>query len=425
MARGIFRKAAIERMARPGRADQPLRLVGASGWLVLASVVMLIVSGLIWAAQTMAPMKARAPGILIDEAGLVELVSEQGGALLSLEISPGDLVDEGQVIATLSRSDLRRELNGARALLEDQKERLSQLSQAQEARLEREAAADTRRLGALAATMDTLNGRLPVFLERAKELEALAGRGVVPLDRLLDAQIAVSDLEERMANLAQEIRGIELQASERAATAQFDLLEERLAIEEQARVIARLEARLAEERVVRATHSGRVVELQVNQGDVLPAGGALATLVLAGEERQIVAVMFVPPEDGKRIAPGMAAEIAPTTVEREVFGHITAEVLSVSELPATPDGMRRILQNDQLVQQLSLQGAPIEVRVKMRADATTETGYAWSASDGPISGVNAGTLVEGRIILEERPIIDLIMPGTSQRIAAFMAGADP
>lgn len=391
----------------------------------MTCILLLIASGLVWAAQTKAPIKASAPGILIDEAGLVELVSEQAGALLSLEISPGDTVTEGQVIAVLSRSDLRRDLAGARARLEGQMQRFAQLERAQQARLAREAAADARRRDALAATMDTLTARRPVFERRAAELEALAGRGVVPYDRLLDAQIALSDLEERMASLDQEARDIELRSSERAATAEFDLLEERLAVQDQTRAVARLEARLAEERVVRATHAGRVAEMQVNQGDVLSAGSALATLTLAGAESEIVAVLFVPPEDGKRITPGMLAEIAPTTVEREVFGHITAEVLSVSELPATPGGMRRLLQNDQLVQQMSLQGAPIEVRVKMRADADTQTGYAWSASEGPVTGVNAGTLVEGRIILQERPILDLIMPGASQRFSALLARADP
>lgn len=425
MAREIFRKSALERMARPERLDHPVRLVGSSGWLVLLCLLSLIGAGLVWTVVTFAPVKVRGQGILIDAAGLVELVSEQGGRLQSIDIAPGDLIEEGQILASLSRSDLRRELTGAQALLADQQQRYEQLLAAQDERAERETAADARRVAALDSTRQTLLARLPVLQELAVELVPLAERGVVPQSRLLEAQISVSDLEERISNLLQEAQNIALEASEREAQRAFELLEERLSIDEQIRLIARLEAQLAEESVIRSTHTGRVVEMQVNVGDVLPEGGALATLTQTGEDRQLVALMFVPPEEGKRIEPGMVAEISPTTVEREVFGHITAEVLSVAELPATPEGMRRVLQNDQLVQQLSLEGAPIEVRVLLTLDDTTETGFAWSASDGPVAGVNAGTLLEGQIVIEERPIIDLVIPGASQRLAQFFGASAP
>ncbi len=425
MARKIFRKAALERMASPERLDRPVRLVGVSGWLVLVCLVSLIGAGLFWAAVTMAPVKVRGQGILIDAAGLVELVSEQGGLLQSIEISPGDLIEEGQVLASLSRSDLRRNLAGAQALLADQQQRYEQLLAAQEERADRESAADARRVAALEGTRETLRARLPILQELAEELAPLAERGVVPQSRLLDAQISVSDLEERISNLLEEARNVQLEASEREAQRSFELLEERLSIDEQIRLIARLEAQVAEESVIRSTHTGRVVEMQVNVGDVLPEGGALATLTQTGEDREFLALMFVPPEEGKRIEPGMLAEIAPTTVEREVFGHIHGVVVAVSELPATPEGMRRVLQNDQLVQQLSLGGAPIEVRIRLVPDEVTETGFSWSASNGPVSGVNAGTLLGGQIVLEERPIIDLVVPGASQRLARFLETATP
>lgn len=425
MARKIFRQAALERMASPERLDRPVRLVGASGWLVLVCLVSLISAGVVWAAVTMAPIKVRGQGILIDEAGLVELVSEQGGLLQSIDIAPGDLIEEGQVIARLSRTELRRELAGAEALLADQQERYAQLLAAQNARLTRETAADARSLTALERTIETLRERLPVLQELAVELVPLADRNVVPQSRLLEAQIAVSDLEERISNLSEDAQNIAFEATEREATREFELLEERLAIDEQTRVIARLEAQLSEERVIVSPYTGRVVELQVNAGDVLTVGGTLATLTRTGDERALVALMFVPPEEGKRIAPGMMAEIAPTTVEREVFGHIHGEVIAVSELPATPEGMRRVLQNDQLVQQLSLDGAPIEVRIRLLQDTATETGFAWSASDGPVAGVNAGTLLGGQIVLEERAIIDLVIPGASTRVARVLETATP
>ena len=417
MARQIFRKAALERMASPERTDHPVRLVGAPGWITLICFVAALIGGALWALGTEAPVKVRAQGILIDKAGLVELSSEQGGLLQEVRVAPGDRVERGQVIATLSRSELRRELAGDEAVLEDLNDRFERMQLAHRARGEREAASDERRLLTIADTRETLLKRLELLTARAAKLEPLAQRKVVPELRLIEAQIAVSDLDERLSALDEDAQRVRLDAQDRQADREFELLEERLRIDEQTRKITRLRARLAEEKVIKATHSGRVVELKVNPGDVLDPGGALATLAPEGRQSDLQALMYVPPAEGKRIEPGMVAEIAPTTVEREVYGHILAEVVSVAPLPATPEGMRRVLQNDQLVGQLSLGGAPIEVRLALKPDPETATGFAWSASNGPVAGVNAGTLLDGKVVVAERPLIDLVIPGFSQAFA--------
>lgn len=411
MAREIFRKAALERMASPERLDRPTRLVGASGWLVLLCFVLIVAFGTIWALRTEAPVKVRAQGILIDRAGLVELSSAQGGLLQSIEIAPGDVVAEGQVVATLSRSELRRDLSGAEAKLDDLVDRYNRLESAHEARRAREAQADERRRATIENTSRALLDRLILLQARAEKLAPLTERKVVPELRLIEARIAVSDLQERIAILSEDAQRLGLDATERQSLRDFELLEDRLAMDEQARNIDRLRARLSEERVIRSTHTGQVAELKVNVGDVLPAGAALATLAPLGDARNLQALMYVPPADGKRVQPGMVAEISPTTVEQEVYGHIKATVLSVSPLPATPEGMRRALQNDQLVEQMSRGGAPIEVRVTLEPSGLAGTGFKWSASDGPVSGVNAGTLLNGRIIIDKRPLLDLVVPG--------------
>ena len=418
MARDIFRKAALDRMASPERTDHPLRLVGPSGWLIMACFFIAIAGGLVWAFQTQAPVKIRAQGILIDQAGLVEVASEQGGLLDEVRIKPGDTVAEGDVVATLSRSALRRDLIGAEAELADLQDRYRQLEAANEARTEREQAADTNRLATIDQTRRALTARKTLLQERADKLAPLAERNVVPELRLIEAQIAVSDVEERIAALGEDAQKIRLEAAERASQREFELLEDGLAIEAKTREIARLNAQLSEEQVVRSSHPGQVVEIKVNPGDVLAPGSALATLAPVALGRDLQALMYVPPAEGKRVEPGMQAEISPTTVEREVYGHILAEVVSVAPLPATPEGMRRVLQNDQLVEQLSLGGAPIEVRLELRRTPDTPTGFEWSSSSGPVSGVNAGTLLEGKVVIEERPLIDLVVPSASQTLAS-------
>lgn len=423
MAKQIFRKAALERMASPERTDHPTSLVGASGWLLLISFLVAIAAGAAWALQTKAPVKISARGILIDRAGLVEISSEQGGTLQDVMVQPGDTVQIGQVVASLSRSELRRELAAERAELADLENRFERLRIAHEARVERETSSDQRRLQTIAQTRAALEDRLVLLEERAANLEPLAKRKVVPEIRLIEAQIAVSDLNERLFALDEDAHKIGLDAAERAAQRDIEVLEDQLDIEEQIRKIARIEARLSEEKVIISTRAGQVVEIKVNTGDVLAPGEALATLAPLNQSQNLQALMYVPPAEGKRIASGMVAEVAPTTVEREVYGHILGEVISVAPLPATPEGMRRVLQNDQLVEQLSVGGAPIEVRLNLKLSPDTSTGFEWSASEGPTGGVNAGTLLDGKVVIEERPLLDLMLPGATATVSRTLDSA--
>jgi HlyD family secretion protein len=121
------------------------------------------------------------------------------------------------------------------------------------------------------------------------------------------------------------------------------------------------------------------------------------------------AVIYVPTE-GKRIEAGMSARVSPVTVRREEFGFMVGEVEFVSPQPATPEGMQRTLGNPILVQQLTSLGAPFLVRVDLREDPTTPSGFRWSSSQGPSRPVESGTSVSVEVVVEEQRPISLVIP---------------
>lgn len=414
----MFRRLALDKLGSPERTDRPLRLIGAPGWMALTVFFVAVAAGVAFGLGVRAPIKVAGDGLLIDAQGLTEIAAASGGRIRRLEIAPGDVIEAGEVVAVFDRSDLARELDAAQALLEDLRMRAARRATAHEARSMREAEIDGLRRRIARETRTALDERLALLRERAANLAPLAARGTIPAPRLIEAQVAVSDVEERLAALAERDQAITVAAAERAAEREFEQLDDRLAIDQQERAVARLRARLDDAEVLRAQAAGRVVEVQVDPGEVIAAGAALATLGSAQSGRDLEVILFVPPGEGKRIASGMRAEVVPSTVEREVYGHLRATVSAVAPLPATPAGMRRVLRNDQLVRQLSAGGAPIEVRLRLER-APTPTGLSWSASDGPDSGVEAGTLVTGRVVVETKPLIDLVIPG-----AAAMLGLD-
>lgn len=412
MSESIFRQSALERMASPERLDAPLKLVGRPSWLLLAAFAVAILFGLGWAALTQVPVKVSARGILIDRTGLAEIVASDAGRIERLMVAPGDTVREGQPIASIARTELVREIDAARAKLADAEARLARLRGFYGTQGTEQAGADSVRLGTIAESRRALTERARFLESKAAKMTALVGRGFVQRDELVDVQIELADVRERIANLGESALRVRIDANKRSGETGLALLDEQGTIDEQQRTIARLTAQLADQQLVRAPRGGVVTEVKVNAGDVIAPGTALATVSADGGS--LVALLYVPAADGKRIARGMAAEIVPTTVERSVYGHIPGRVVAVAPLPSTAEGMRRVLRNDQLVKELVADGAPIEVRIALDRSAATASGFAWSASSGPRTRPSAGSIVQGQVVVERTRLIRWLVPGTGE-----------
>jgi HlyD family secretion protein len=184
------------------------------------------------------------------------------------------------------------------------------------------------------------------------------------------------------------------------------------------RKVQTLMERLEREATVVSSYAGRVVELKVNVGELVDHGTALLTLVPEGVRPDagddLVSVIFVPAGEGKKIRPGMPVELSPSTAKRDEFGFLMGRVRSVAELPSTPEGMMRTLQNKQMVQTLSNNAAPIEVVVDLDRDPGTPSGYKWSSSRGPPIKINNGTLGEADVEVSSLPLLSLIIPPLRQ-----------
>ncbi len=411
MAEPIFRQAALDRMASPERLDAPLRLVSRPQWLILATVAVAIVAAGIWAAVAQVPIKVAANGILIDRSGLVEIVAGDAGRLQTLTIAPGDVVEAGRVVATLGRSEMARQLTDAEDQLAAAEERLARLKQFYDEQEKRESAAENERRVTIQQTQAALNDRLTSLEEKERRVSGLVKQGLARQDALIETQIEIADARERLSGLGDDLTAMGVAAAQRQSRASLAMLDEQRGVDEARRTAERLRSNLTEQQSVRATSEGQVTELRVAVGDVVAAGSPLATLAPINRGDTTQALLYVPAADGKRIRAGMPAEIVPSTVERERYGHMIGEVASVSPLPATAAGMRRVLRNDELVSQMLAGGAPIEVRVDLMRDTKTRTGFAWSSSHGPSGGTSVGTLVDGKVVVGHQPVVGWLVPG--------------
>lgn len=414
MAKQIFRQAALDRLASPERLDRPYRLVTAPVWLALAAIIGATLIVAVWSVFAVAPVKVAGSGIVLPEEGLLEIVADANGRIQTLSLSPGGLVAEGETVATFSRSDLSRDLIQARAELSEAQARLQELTAFFERTDALERAAEDERLATIRQTQSFAARRRTLMRQKIKSLKGLVARKIVIRDRLIDAELQLAEARERLASLDDEAKSIGLGRLKRQNEQKLSLIDEERKVERLSRQAAKLEGELSEKRVSLSPHSGRVIEVRVNRGDVVNAGSTLATL--APEDLatgQILGVLYLAPADGKRIEVGMAVEVEPATVRAAEHGFILAEVIAVSAVPVSLAGMQNTLKNDQLATELSGGSAPFEVKVRFKRDPNTASGLAWSSSKGPAAPVLPGTALKAKVIVERKRLIDLLIPGAS------------
>lgn len=157
--------------------------------------------------------------------------------------------------------------------------------------------------------------------------------------------------------------------------------------------------------------SGKVIEVKANRGQFIDKGTSIVSMErVGGELKDLQVLLYVSPEDGKKIQSGMEVKIVPSTVLKENYGYVLGKVNTVNEFSSTSQGMMDTIGNEELVKTLSGSGAPIQVTVSLVPDKNTVSGYKWTSTDGPPVSIQSGTLANGMITIEDSPPIAKIFP---------------
>ena len=126
--------------------------------------------------------------------------------------------------------------------------------------------------------------------------------------------------------------------------------------------------------------------------------------------------MYFSVKDGKRIKRGMNIAVVPSTVKQEEYGFIQGIVTGVSDFPVSPQYLQVVMQNPILAQSFTANSSPIEVKISMVTDPTTETGFHWSSSRGPNDILTPGITTTGFVIVRSQRPIEMIVPLIKKKV---------
>ena len=371
-AKKLFRSAALEKLSSPERLDVMMRVTSPAAWLALSALGAILLMLVVWGFLGSIAIKVQGKGILLRGDAVLEVTSGANGRVTEILVQENETIKEGDVVARLTQPELDEKIRNKRSELEGAMA-LAGVNQSAQSQI----------IGRLQAQARELRARV-------ETQEDAVQRGLLTNSQLLQTK--------------QQL----IQAEQQIATARAGIGDRQSRVDQVRRELSELEAQLGTTTEVRSPYTGRVLEIAANMGDLLAPGSRVISL--EAFEEPIEAVLYLPAAEGKKIQPGMRAQVSPSTVRQEEYGFILGDVVSVSDYPVTPERLKKVLRNEQLVQDLAGKSAPIEVSVKLLTDDDTDSGFKWSSSKGPPMKVFSGTVCSANVSVEEKKPISYVLP---------------
>ena len=410
MSKKIFRQVALDRLASPEQLDQIMQVTTPKGWLALAAVGIAIVVAGAWSVTGKVPEQVTGSGIMIRSGGIFQVVAQSSGAVSDVSVHVGDRVAEGQVIARVAQPELLQQIGRARARVVQLKSDHAGLVNFQRQSAGLNTTYAIKRRASLVNSIAAAEEILRALEQRIKSEESLLEQGLFTHQQLLQTKAEYGQQKEKLQANKTELVQLDVSDLQKQndGTRQVEESSSRLADAEQE--LEQLEQQLKLAAEITSPYSGEVIEVTTEQGALVQPGQTVMSISLDGTHlTSLQAVIFIPTQYGKRIEPGMQVQLSPSTVEAEEYGYLVGRVTYVSDYPATSRAMMLLLKNEELVQSLG-QDAPFEVRAELLPDPSTISRYRWTSSRGPAVQIQSGTPAVGRVIVEERRPIFLVLP---------------
>ena len=417
MKEQLFRKAALQYLDVADRLDTAVQVVSPATVLVVVAAAAFIAAALTWAVIGRVPTRVYGEGLLLREGSIVDVTSMADGQIERVLVKVGDVVKENDPIAHIDQPELRKQRSLLDAKLKELSGKYAALAHLDQAGAGVEHAVFRGQRVAVSYVVKEMGKQLAFYEGKLKADTTLLEKGLTTPTAVAETRQKVLELRDAIYTKKTESQSIAFNALEANRTLEARKYDLSMQVSDTTREIEELQKRIDTQSVVVAKAAGRVIELKVTDGDAVTRGRAIATLEVAPRgASDLIADIYIPAQDGKRVKTGMPIKLSPSVVKPEEDGYLEGTVDSVSPFPVSEQSMLRAVRNQNLVAALLKDGPVYEARVVVGSDPRSPSGLRWSNGHGPALQIASGTPVHGLVTVRTRRPIALVIPALERLV---------
>ncbi len=405
----LFSEKALKNLRNPEQLDTFIQLTSPVGWiaLIFISIILLIVT--VWGFLGSIPVQVHGQGVIITQDSLsYTLTAKDSGTVKNIFVKSGDNVNKDESLLSIEFPVLDVDLNNLTKKIEDLEQYLEQEQDFSRKDIEQQQKNTEQVIQSLqksiANTENYLKYQKSLLTTQQEELR----KGYVTRQQLEATRTQIYSLEEEIRssrNKIEEARIAFIEHKNANHKVISQITQEILAARSQLRE-EQVEHKI--DQAILSPIDGIVAEIDTQLGDFVEANEQVAVIRRIGEDFQ--ALTYFKIKDGKKIKPGMSANISPSSIERDLYGSIRGKVVYVSVLPETEAGLNDALDNSALVEEMLATGAVLKVLIDIEETAETVSGLNWTSSTGPPVKISVATTAIISVTVKEKPPINFVIP---------------
>ncbi|MDA0814544.1 MAG: biotin/lipoyl-binding protein [Verrucomicrobia bacterium] len=275
---GLFTKAALEKLSSPEQLDVMMEVTKPAGWVALGAVGFLLGVVILYSIFGSIPSTVDGQGILIRGVALVDVEAKTDGSIKTLDVTVGQQVEIGDVIATVWQGGLEVKIKD----LED--EIAQKTAEYGQAEIEASSAV-SKQVVALESNITSLDSRLRSQATALQEADVALARARESRANGLTTQAQVDVAIGRVRTITESIEALEQQ--KKTIPGQIAVLQNQLATTATGHLLELSELQRTLETTIRSKNSatqvvsvatGRVLELRVRPGTLVSSKTVVVSL---------------------------------------------------------------------------------------------------------------------------------------------------
>ena len=410
MARAtIFRKDALKKLQDPEQLDTAVRLTSPRGWMVLAVLVVIVFAVIVWSFVGRLPFRSDGMGILLYENSEIYDVAATGsGVVLELKVEVGTAVTQGDRIAVIDLPDNQVRVAGARQELQSLQGQYDFMRANADADIAERQTNLEQQIASLRDSIAAENVHLAFLNDLYVDQVADLAKGYVTRQQVDDTLTLIHTSEQTIRDANNQIATLQVGQVEFVNAQRNNLLDLERQVLEASNTLNELLVSTEESREVMSPIDGTIVGVATKVGAQIAEGDQIVVIEAQGGDLTLIG--YFPIQQGKKLQPGMAAQVSPTTIERDIYGSINGKVTSVGDFPETEASLLARLGNEALVAEMMAAGPPIAVIISLDRDPDAVSGLAWSSSYGPPVTITSGTTAAASVTAQSVVPVGLLLP---------------